>query len=43
MFLILWIPAALYSGCLWLLFFAFGFGRPAGGALEKQLAAVDLA
>ena len=33
--LILWIPAALYSGCLWLLFFAFGFGRPAGGALEK--------
>jgi hypothetical protein len=33
--LFLWIPAALYSGCLWLLFFAFGFCRSAGSTPEK--------
>jgi len=26
---ILWIPAGLYSGCLWLLFLGLGFGRSA--------------
>jgi len=33
--LFLWIPAALYSGCLWLLFFGLGFRRPAGSTPEK--------
>jgi hypothetical protein len=33
--LFLWIPAALYSGCLWLLFFGFGFRSSAGSTPEK--------
>jgi hypothetical protein len=31
----LWIPAALYSGCLWLLFFIFRFRRSADSNPEK--------
>src|SRR5712692_4990081 len=33
--LFLWIPASLYSGCLWLLFFGLGFRRSTGGTAEN--------
>jgi len=33
--LLLWIPAALYSGRLWLLFFGFGLRGPAGSTPDK--------